>query len=235
MKADITSLVAQFPNARIAFLVFRDLAIPAERSLALDAEIAAEEQVTRGKYELDSVGKIPEIQVWRQAYKGFGIKSTSYRSSVERHLRNVLRERDLARINPFVDAYNFMSVKHLLPAGADDLGCVEGDIAFRISREGDSFIPLGGEDGVEDPPKPGEVVYADSGKVLCRRWNWYQDARSAVSSDTKNVVLTVQAGEVGDLDAAARETCAVITRECGGQAAFVVASRDVPVCILPLV
>ena len=52
---------------------------------------------------------------------------------------------------------------------------------------------MGAEAGEDpnDPPKVGEVVYADARHVLCRRWNWRQDARSAVSTQTRRVALTV--------------------------------------------
>ena len=43
-----------------------------------------------------------------------------------------------------------------------------------------------------DPPKAGEVVYADEEKVLCRRWNWRQDARSVIRPDTRRAVVTLQ-------------------------------------------
>jgi DNA/RNA-binding domain of Phe-tRNA-synthetase-like protein len=234
MRADISGIVETFPQTRIAFLVARDLDIKRERSPALDAAIDFAQRSAVAQHDLEKVGQIPEIQVWRKAYKGFGIKSTSYRSSVERLLRNVLRERGLARINGFVDAYNLISLKFLLPAGADDLAFVVGDIAFRVARDGDSFIPLGAEPPAEDPPKPGEVVYADESKVLCRRWNWYQDARSAVTPASRQVVLTLQAGDVGALDEAAREACQLIMSECGGEADFIVADAGNPQVELPL-
>ena len=63
-----------------------------------------------------------------------------------------------------------------------------------------------GEDGAgasaEDPPKEGEVVYADAEKVLCRRWNWRQDARSLVTPETRRAVVTLQANGEGALEAA---------------------------------
>jgi DNA/RNA-binding domain of Phe-tRNA-synthetase-like protein len=234
VKADISDIVGAFPDARIAVLVARGLRIAQARSAGLDAAIAEAEQAASAAYDLERIGQIPMIQVWRQAYKGFGIKSTSYRSSVERLLRNVLRGRGLARINGFVDAYNLVSLVHLMPVGADDLDRVSGDIAFRFARQGESFIALGAEPPDEDPPKPGEVVYADAEKVLCRRWNWYQDARSAVSPASTRVVVTLQAGAIGDLEAAAREACERIVAECGGEAAFVVLDAASPRADLPL-
>ena len=64
---------------------------------------------------------------------------------------------------------------------------------------------MGAEEGEDpnDPPKEGEVVYADARHVLCRRWNWRQDARTAVTPETRRVALTAQSNGSGDVEAAA--------------------------------
>ena len=90
---------------------------------------------------------------------------------------------------------------------------------------------MGAEAGEDpnDPPKVGEVVYADARHVLCRRWNWRQDARSAVSVQTRRVALTAQSNGFGDVEAAAARLVALIERECGGRCRVVVADRARPV------
>ena len=95
-------------------------------------------------------------------------------------------------INALVDLYNAVSVAFRMPAGADDLDKLVPPLAFRFSQSDDSFVSLGDAERRDDPPKPGEVVYADQRHVLCRRWNWYQDDRSATSLATRNAVITVQ-------------------------------------------
>ena len=126
----------------------------------------------------------------------------------------------LPGVNAFVDAYNAVSLAALLPAGADDLDCVRGDLAFRFARAGDSFQDMaaaeGGGEPALDPPKPGEVVYADAEKVLCRRWNWRQDARSLIRRETARAVVTIQSNGVGDPEAAARTLAALVAEHCGG-------------------
>lgn len=176
---------------------------------------------------------IPGVQVWREAYKAFGIRKTSYRCSVERLIRKVVRDGALARINPFVDAYNAVSLKHVFPLGADDLDHVSGDICFRESRPGDSFLALGEENPQDDPPKPGEIVYADATKVLCRRWNWYQDARSPVVQSTKRAVVTVQSLGPGDLDAALADLERLLAAHCGARLRHIVLDRRHPTLELP--
>jgi len=139
------------------------------------------------------------------------------------------RRRELARINSFVDAYNAVSLSHVLPLGADDLDKIAGDIRFRYARPGDSFRDMAGEGegGQEAAPKDGEVVYADGEKVLCRRWNWRQDARSLVGEATASAIVTVQSNGWGDEQAAAEDLAALLRRHCGARVAiFEVSARS---------
>ena len=124
-----------------------------------------------------------------------------------------------------------MSLAYALCLGADDLDKLAGDLAFRFSQPGDSFVDMSAEAGEDpnDPPKEGEVVYADSRQVLCRRWNWRQDARTLATTESTNVVLTVQSNGQGDVEAAADLLVRGIDSECGGRCSIVVADRDRPV------
>ena len=83
-------------------------------------------------------------------------------------------------------------------------------------------------DDPNDPPKDGEVVYADARHVLCRRWNWRQDARTAANLETRRAVLTVQSNGVGDVEAAARRLAKLIGRECGAECRIEVLDRARP-------
>lgn len=226
MRLDISEVAPHFSNFRVAALVCGDLDVPQARSPALAAHVAACEDEARRRWSGMELSAIPGVVAWRQAYRQFGIKKTSYRSSVERLVKNVLTGDALPAINGFVDAYNAVSLAHVLPAGADDLDRVRGDVGFRYARAGDDFLDMGALDDagrpVADPPKDGEVVYADAEKVLCRRWNWRQDARSAIRPETRRAVVTLQANGVGDPGAAAEELVALLRRECGGRYAVAV-------------
>jgi DNA/RNA-binding domain of Phe-tRNA-synthetase-like protein len=112
-----------------------------------------------------------------------------------------------------------VSLAHVLPLGADDLDKVTPPLAFRYTREGDSFVDMADGDadaeGAE-APKSGEVVYADARHVLCRRWNWRQDARSLITPATTRAVVTLQSNGSGDVAAAADDLIDMIGRFCGG-------------------
>jgi DNA/RNA-binding domain of Phe-tRNA-synthetase-like protein len=218
----IAEIADAFPNYQVAVVVAEDLRIVPERPAALDALIAEREAAARAQWGGTELSQIPGVAAWRAAYKGFGIKQTRYRSSVERLVKNVLAGRTLARVNAFVDLYNAVSLRHVLPLGADDLDRVTPPLAFRYAREGDSFIDMAEEGDAPEAPKPGEVVYADAAHVLCRRWNWRQDARSIITPQTTRAVVTVQSNGAGDVTAGANDLIDLITTFCGGRCRFAV-------------
>ncbi|MBK9082541.1 MAG: hypothetical protein IPL88_10910 [Rhizobiales bacterium] len=220
----ITEIAGRFPEFHVAAVT---VAWPggATRSEGLAGEVAAREAECRARWAGVELSAIPGVAAWRGAYRGFGVKKTSYRSSVERLVKRVLAGDSLPAIHPLVDIYNAVSLTHAMCLGADDLDLVSGDLAFRFARAGDSFVDMAAAEGEDpnDPPKEGEVVYADAAHVLCRRWNWRQDARSVVSPSTRRAVVTVQANGWGDLDAAVADLTGWIGRELGATCRVAVA------------
>ena len=229
VSLDISEVAGNFPSFRVALVVVDELVIPAEPPRALEAfveETAA--QVTRVLAGVE-LAAVAELKAWRQAYRAFGVKKTSYRSSVERLLKNLQRGAGLPRVNALVDAYNAVSALYRMPIGADDLDRVKPPLAFRYARQADSFIALGDPASTPDPPNAGEVVYADAEKCLCRRWNWYQDGRSAIGPQTKCAVLTVQTLSDDDtrLRNAAAHLADLIVGSIGGRADWAIAHAGV--------
>jgi DNA/RNA-binding domain of Phe-tRNA-synthetase-like protein len=230
LQISIADITRAFPDYRVAFVVAEGLTIAPERPAALDALIAAREEAARTRWGGTELSQIPGVAAWRAAYKDFGIKQTRYRSSVERLVKNVLAGRPLARVNAFVDLYNAVSLAHVLPLGADDLDKVIPPLSFRYARVGDSFVDMADSEAGEEPeaPKAGEVVYADADHVLCRRWNWRQDARSLITPATTRGVVTLQANGAGDVVAAAADLVDLIGRFCGGHCRVAVLDKSRP-------
>ncbi|MFJ5032899.1 B3/4 domain-containing protein [Streptomyces sp. NPDC088560] len=143
----------------------------------------------------------PRIEAWHTAYRAFGTNPRRIRPSVDALGRRMAKKGGLPRINPAVDSYNAVSVRHGLPAGAFDLDRVEGDIDIRHADGTESFTPLGEPDTVETP-KPGEIVYADTAGVLTRHWNHRDAHRTRVTEDSTHVAFileTLHAERDGDL------------------------------------
>jgi DNA/RNA-binding domain of Phe-tRNA-synthetase-like protein len=230
VSLDISEVTGNFPRFRVALVVVDGLIIPVERPQALAAFVEdTTAQVARYLAGVE-LADIEELKAWRQAYRAFGVKKTSYRSSVERLLKNLQRGAGLPRVNALVDAYNAISARYRMPVGADDLDRVTPPLAFRYARPTDTFIALGDPEATLDPPNAGEIVYADAEKCLCRRWNWYQDARSAIGPRTTRAVLTVQSLSHDDaqLRKATAHLVELIAGCGGGRVRWAIAHEAVP-------
>ncbi|WP_426570137.1 B3/B4 domain-containing protein [Streptomyces canus] len=143
----------------------------------------------------------PRIEAWHAAYRSFGTNPRRVRPSVDALGRRLAKRRTLPRINPAVDSYNAVSVRHGLPAGAFDLDHVTGDVVIRHADGTESFTPLG-EPGTVEHPKPGEIIYADATGVLTRHWNHRDAHRTRVTEDSTRVTFvleTLHAARDGDL------------------------------------
>ncbi|WP_299541350.1 B3/4 domain-containing protein [uncultured Streptomyces sp.] len=133
----------------------------------------------------------PRIEAWHTAYRSFGTNPRRIRPSVDALGRRLAKKGSLPRINPAVDSYNAVSVRHGLPAGAFDLDRVTGDVEIRYADGGETFTPLGEPDTTEHP-KPGEIVYADTTDVLTRHWNHRDAHRTRVTEDSTRVAFVLE-------------------------------------------
>jgi DNA/RNA-binding domain of Phe-tRNA-synthetase-like protein len=133
----------------------------------------------------------PRIEAWHTAYRSFGTNPRRIRPSVDALGRRLVKKGGLPRINPAVDSYNAVSVRHGLPAGAFDLDHVTGDVDIRHADGTESFTPLGEPDIIEHP-KPGEVIYADTTGVLTRHWNHRDAHRARVTEDSTHVAFVLE-------------------------------------------
>ncbi|MGW0561283.1 B3/B4 domain-containing protein [Streptomyces sp. NPDC003016] len=133
----------------------------------------------------------PRIEAWHTAYRSFGTNPRRIRPSVDALGRRLAKKGALPRINPAVDSYNAVSVRHGLPAGAFDLDHVTGDVDIRYADGTESFTPLG-EPGTVENPRPGEIVYADTTGVLTRHWNHRDAHRTRVTEDSVHVAFALE-------------------------------------------
>ncbi|WP_328414539.1 phenylalanine--tRNA ligase beta subunit-related protein [Streptomyces violaceus] len=143
----------------------------------------------------------PRIEAWHTAYRSFGTNPRRIRPSVDALGRRMAKKGTLPRINPAVDSYNAVSVRHGLPAGAFDLDNVTGDVDLRHANGSEEFTPLG-EPGTTETPRADEIIYADADVVLTRHWNHRDAHQTRVTEDSTRVAFaleTLRATEDGGL------------------------------------
>jgi DNA/RNA-binding domain of Phe-tRNA-synthetase-like protein len=157
----------------------------------------------------------PAVAPWREAYRRFGVKPSAHRSSIEGLLRSI-RSRGVPSVNPLVDLYNAVSLRHLLPCGGEDLDAIQGDLRLTVAAGGEGFVPLGGSEPL--PPQPGEVVYADDAGIVCRAWNWREAERTKLTDATRRAVLVIEAlppRTTDDLQQACYDLAELVTTHLG--------------------
>ena len=149
------------------------------------------QEKVKTKFNIDNISENFIIKKWRKIYSEFGSKPSDYKCSVEALIRSILKGRNLRYINKVVDLYNVISLKHIIPAGGEDLDYVKGNIYLKHAEGAEIFVPLNSE--LEENPYKGEIIYCDDrNNVLCRRWNWRESNVTKITEKTKNVVLVLE-------------------------------------------
>ncbi|OWY46416.1 B3/B4 tRNA-binding-like protein [Alternaria alternata] len=171
-----------------------------------EAFLSSAQATAKASLAKTPVNDVAHVAQWKEAYKAFGAKPKKTMNSLEALLRRV--DAGLPRVNRLTDIYNAISIKHQIPLGGEDLDKYQGS-PFLIRAKGDeNFDTKSGGEIVIEHPSPGEAVWCDDGGVTCRRWNWRQCSRTALSDGTSNVLFILDALEALDdakLNAAADE------------------------------
>jgi DNA/RNA-binding domain of Phe-tRNA-synthetase-like protein len=185
----VPEIFARFPGCRVLVLYAGGLrnAASGEESRRLQRRAAADARAAFGGAKPSSH---PHVAAWREAYSAFGSKPSRFLSSVEALLKRVLRGEELPEINALVDVYNAVSVRRVLPIGGEDRDQLAGDLALTFARGGEPFLTRGEDD---EAVAAGEVVWCDPAGVTCRRWNWRQGLRTALTLATVNAYFVLEA------------------------------------------
>ncbi len=190
MKLTISPLIfKKFPKLRVGIVIAKNIDNTGseEQIYHLLEEV---EQLVKASFVPTELAIQPLISPWRTAYSEFGAKPSKHKTSIEAMMKRIFKGEKIPKINKAVDIYNYLSLKHTIPMGADDLDKVEGDISLTISDGAEVFRPLG-SDEIEHPEK-GEVIYKDHRRALCRRWNWRDCEDTKITEETKNMIFYVE-------------------------------------------
>ena len=102
-------------------------------------------------------------------------------------------ETGLPRVNRLTDTYNAISVLHRIPLGGEDLDRYSGAPSLVRATGDEPFDTVADGEPVIEHPEPGEVVWRDDAGVTCRRWNWRQCRRTALTDETTSAVFILDA------------------------------------------
>jgi DNA/RNA-binding domain of Phe-tRNA-synthetase-like protein len=195
----------------------------------ISAMLRGAEERVRGDSLLQSgVAAHPRIASWREAFRRFGAKPADHRPSIDALLRRVMKGWEIPYINTVVALSNFIALKYLIPSGTDDLDQTTGDLGIRLAEGTEPFHPFNAPEEVERP-EPGEVVWVDDEKVMCRRWIWRQGDKTKVTPQTKSVTINLDilppaTREEGT--AAAQELASLVRHFAGGEVVWNMLDKD---------
>lgn len=178
----------------------------------------------RNEVNLEELSQHPNILPWRDTYRKFGSKPSDYKSSVEALARVVLKGTEIKKISPLVDLYNLISIKHLVPVGAEDIDKIVRDLELTFADGTEEYTSLGSQEN--DPPKPGEVIYKDDIGVVCRRWNWREGERTKITPETKNAIIVIESVASIPINNAASELVDLVKQYCGAEITISYLNKD---------
>jgi DNA/RNA-binding domain of Phe-tRNA-synthetase-like protein len=208
-------VLQMFPGYRLGVLVYSGLDNAGSHIELTQLLRAAEERA-----RVCVVGNVTDhavVAAWRDAYKRFGAKPSEHRSSIEALLRRVLKPDSIPTINPLVDIGTAVSLLNFAPTGVHPIRHESTAIGLRLATGGERFVAAAGQEPEEVPR--GEVVLADQGEILTRRWTWRQSVNTRMSPSTTRAFFNIDAlgaSSDGDLDAAMTEAQRLVARFCGG-------------------
>jgi DNA/RNA-binding domain of Phe-tRNA-synthetase-like protein len=212
--------LAKFPNYLRGVVVVRGSNNGGESEKLLQLLRKVEQDATRDE-SLQDIKNHPRIASWRQAYSDFGTNPNKFYSSIESLARRARRGDQLSYISTLVALFNYFSLKHMVPSGGDDLDMVDGDLRLTLAKGSEPFTPFNSE--VIEYPEPGEVIYVDNSRVMCRRWNWRQGDQTKLTPSTANVAINIDCLPPvlsGEAKAITEELADLVKEFCGGEVKY---------------
>lgn len=199
----------------------------------IEASLRQEEENIKSKLDVETFREHPNIAALQEVHRAFGNNPNKFPPSAQALVKRILKGGQLPTINPLVDIYNIVSLRYLVCAGAEDTDTCEGDIQLAYADGTESFKPLG--EDVEDPPKPGELVYKDDIGVICRKLNWREGDRTKITENTKNAVIVVEGFPPFTrdiLETALGDLSELIQKYCGAQTRTEILTSESAQCVV---
>lgn len=162
---------------------------------ASDLETMLEQAVAEAAENPIDLKVDPRALVWREAHQGFDSNPNRFPPAHCALLKRVQKSgARIPFINKVVAVMNYNSIISKMPVGGDDVNRAEKCLELRYADGSEHFTPLGQPD-IQEHPEPGEIIYvvAETGEVMCRRWNWRNGHTTRIDETTTRMVMNIDA------------------------------------------
>ena len=202
---------------RAGAILFRDLRVSPSSASLREAIDDAAQRVHDTFTDRRSIRSHPGLQRIREILKTIGSDPRRHPPSTEKLLQYARTRCTLPIINNLVDCYNLISLQSLCSLGAHDLERIALPVRLQQFTSEQTFVPLGN-------PEPqtvlcGEFGYVDQQeRVLCRLDSLQADF-SKVTTDTRSVILIVEATDTTSsaaLTQLLQRAADDVQKHCGG-------------------
>jgi DNA/RNA-binding domain of Phe-tRNA-synthetase-like protein len=173
--------------------------------------------------------------VWSEAHRLFNSNPNKFPPAHCALLKRVQKSgAHIPFINKVVAVMNYNSIISKMPVGGDDMDRAGKCLELRYADGSEIFTPLGQPD-IREHPDPGEIIYvvAESGEVMCRRWNWRNGHTTLIGETTRRIVMNIDAlGDESEKQAIeTRDRVArMLERFCGAETVEALLEPSHPSC-----
>lgn len=157
-------------------------------------ETMLNEVITQASEHPIDLTKDSRIVDWDEAHRQFASNPNKFIPAHRNLLKRVQKSgTSVPFISKVVAIMNINSIRDVIPVGGDDL-TTGTTLELRYSNGNERFTPLGQPEIIENLDA-GEVIYmvAESGEVMCRRWNWRNGHQTRITENTQALVMNIDA------------------------------------------
>lgn len=211
-----SSVLESIPSIAIGLITVRDINNTGHHEELTTALRQGEKSICN-QLDLETYREHPTIAALQEVHRSFGNNPNKFPPSIQALIKRILKGGQLPSISPLVDAYNIVSLNHVLSCGGEDTDSCNGDIVLAYADGTEECIYLGETENT--PPKPGELLYKDDQGVICGKFDWREGDRTKLTEQTSNAVLvveTVAPTTREQLDSALQDLSALVAKYCGG-------------------
>ena len=135
----------------------------------------------------------PKTAAWIETYRELGVNPKKFPPAHLALLKRVQKPgAAIPFINKVVAIMNDNSIRGALPVGGDDILQAGETLELRFAKGDEKFTPLNDPEKTEHPDS-GEIIYvvAETGEVMCRRWNWRNGYQTRITEETQAIVMNI--------------------------------------------
>jgi len=221
-----------YPSFRRGIVIAKDID---NQGHSEELESLLQQAITKAAENPIDLKGDPRAVIWSEAHRLFNSNPNKFPPAHCALLKRVQKSgAQIPFINKVVAVMNYNSIVSKMPVGGDDVDRAGECLELRYADGSEIFTPLGQPD-IRERPELGEIIYvvAESGEVMCRRWNWRNGHTTLINETTTCIVMNIDAlGD--DSEKAAIKTrdrvARMLERFCGAETMEYLLEPSHPAC-----